>query len=86
MADKSFKCRVKFEGYDWKNILSIKSPTGNQINICCNGKWERMSPEFRGLATKYMSSHFKHYKWGHWYEETLSREIMEEALYWSINS
>ena len=49
----NYKCKVSFDGYDWRNIFVVQSPTGKRIYLECNGKWDDMSSELLEMVNKY---------------------------------
>ena len=48
--DKIAKCKVDFDGFDWRNIYTVISPTGKSIRFSPNGYWNILSS---GLLKKF---------------------------------
>jgi hypothetical protein len=44
---KTAICKVNFTGYDWKNDMSVTSPTGKTIYFTTNGCWSTVSEELK---------------------------------------
>lgn len=78
-----FTCKVEFDGYDWRNEISVQSPkTGRTIHLTSNGNWQRVSEEvvkfFRFLNDAYVKA-----KFGIGRQKTtysLSKNALEELL------
>jgi len=78
--EKKATCQVSFDGWDWKNVFTVKSPTGKTAKIHCNGKWSSMGQELKDLIHKYEYTRKggPNYKWGKFYEEELTYSMMKE--------
>jgi len=51
---KTAICKVQFDGDDWKNILTVESPTGDSVTFTTNGTSNSMSV---GLIKKIAEIH-----------------------------
>ncbi len=76
----TYNCSVAFEGYDWNNIFSVKSPTGRCVQVHCNGRWDKMSPALLALINKYQYADGTAFMWGKSYPESITVELMREIL------
>ena len=45
--EKTAECQIQFEGWDWKNVVTVKSTTGKVISFSTNGNWHLMPEEFK---------------------------------------
>ncbi len=73
---KTAICEVRFDGYDWRNELYVKSvKTGKLVRVFCNGKWNSMSEEMDRFI-KYIDRK----PWGKTYKEELTYSLMRELL------
>ena len=79
-SSPSATCRVRFDGNDWKNVLSIQSPTGRTVSFSCNGRWNDLGDELRGLAKRLEHADDSEYRWGRWIEVEISYDAMRRAL------
>lgn len=71
---KNALCEISFEGWDWKNILTVRSTiTGNVKTIRCNGKWNQFSPELNIILKKIQVE-----KWNKEIIMALSFDVMNE--------
>lgn len=77
---KSAKCEVSFQGYDYRNVLTVISPTGKSVKLDCSGKWDCMGTELSGLVNELMGADHKDIPWGSFVERNVSFATMGEIL------
>lgn len=53
---RTARCKVGFQGYDWRNTFAVQSPTGRTLTLHCNGKWSSMSPELLELVDRFKNA------------------------------
>jgi len=78
---KFINCSVTFDGYDWRNLVTIKSPTGRSISL--NATWkDSISKELRNLFT-FLNDAWTEARFGNGVQKTdflLSTSAMQEAF------
>ena len=72
---KTATCKVSFQGFSWRNILTVISPTGTTIALHCNGRWKKFSPELEKLTDELQ---YGKIKWGTTVKRNLSYDVMNE--------
>jgi len=77
---KTAEVTVSFQGYDWQNVFTMRSPTGREVSLRCNGKWNEMSEELRALINKYQFATSNDTPWGTSRQETVTHDILAEVL------
>ena len=77
---KTAEVTVTFRGDDWRNELTMRSPTGRQVTIRCNGKWNMMSDDLTALIKKHFMATADVLPWGKPHKETVTHAVMAEAL------
>ena len=40
---KTYKVRVSYTGWDWRDIYTMKSPSGRSLQVIPNGHWQQFS-------------------------------------------
>ena len=71
---------VMFQGYGWRNVFTMRSPTGRSVTLNCNGRWDEMSKELLDLVSRFHYPHVDTYRWGDWATTTVSHDVMAELL------
>lgn len=82
---KTAICKITFDGYDWRNEVSIQSPSGKTIYFNAVNM-ENLSNEAQNLLRKW-NGYWKSAKFGtgiQRFQESLSYEILEEFLDYSL--
>lgn len=78
---KTAICKITFDGWDWRNLITVTSPTGKTINM--RADWHKtISEEVRECFTRW-NDYWSTAKFGQGkqhFEEELSYEIMRELL------
>jgi hypothetical protein len=74
---KTAACLVSFQGYDWQNTFSVKSPTGRTVTVHCDGKWGQMSAELADLINAYQYADVKALPWS-------SRPVHPHAISYAL--
>ena len=80
-TSKFVNCSVSFDGYDWRNLVTIKSPTGRSISLTANWK-DSISKELRNLFT-FLNDAWQEARFGTGVQKTdflLSPSAMKEAF------
>lgn len=77
---KTAEVHVSFDGSDWRNRFTMRSPTGRVVTLYCNGKWSKMSRELRRLVNKYQFADAADTPWGTARKETVTYDVMAEIL------
>ena len=49
---KNAQLRVDFDGFDWKNVITFTSPTGNTITFTTNGLSGKISEDLKLIIQK----------------------------------
>jgi hypothetical protein len=85
-TSKFVKCEVTFDGWDWRNRVTIKSPTGKTISLTAN--WaDTVSKEVQNLFT-FLNDAWVSAKFGVGVQKThfeLSLGAMQELLSLSLS-
>lgn len=79
-ANKIARCKIRFDGFDWANVLHVTSPTGTTVILRCNGKWNDMSDELLSLVNSFQYAPVNDYEWGTFVERDLTYALMQEIL------
>ena len=71
--------KVSFDGYDYRNVITVTSPTGRTVRVRCNGRWNEMSAELADFVARFNTSADAP-TWRHTVETTMSFALMRELL------
>ena len=76
---------VTYDGWDWRNIVTVTSPSGNTISMRALFRGDKVSDRLAALFSKW-NSYYTSAKFGpgvQEFEETLSTDVMQELLEFS---